>query len=179
MRSHTSSLSMGPTTVLKYIMYTCKEPKVATVCTWWYHIAPNIWGPKFFADRLLLANFCRNELCGPRISVTYAHFCRPHAQFVFTVATMSCSAICFQIKAFCSGANISFVTWSLPIMLHVLETPPHWQTLGCQRNLQSGPQKSGSIHFKTTLENHVALDVHAIVQKWNSYCFNSRPYHAI
>ena len=37
------------------------------------------------------------------------------------------------------------------------------------------PQESGSFRFETTMECHVALDVHAILLKWNSYHFVSRP----
>ena len=36
-------------------------------------------------------------------------------------------------------------------------------------------QESGCVRFETTKECHVALDVHAILQKWNSYHFVSTP----
>ena len=39
-----------------------------------------------------------------------------------------------------------------------------------------GPQESGSVRFETTIECHVALDVHTILQKWNSYHFVSTLY---
>ena len=42
-----------------------------------------------------------------------------------------------------------------------------------------GPNKSGGVHFKIAVESHVAFDVHAIVQKLNSYGFVSRTYHGL
>ena len=45
---------------------------------------------------------------------------------------------------------------------------------------KSGPQEFGSVCFETTIGPcYVALDVHAMVQKWNSYGFVSRPYHEL
>ena len=41
------------------------------------------------------------------------------------------------------------------------------------------PQESGSVHFETTRECHVALDVHVILQKWNSYHIVSTLYHGL
>ena len=41
------------------------------------------------------------------------------------------------------------------------------------------PQGSGSVRFETRIECHVALDVHAILQKWNSYHFVSTLYHRL
>ena len=42
---------------------------------------------------------------------------------------------------------------------------------------KSGPQESKSVGFEITVESHVALDVYAMVQKRNSCCFASWPYH--
>ena len=41
------------------------------------------------------------------------------------------------------------------------------------------PQESGSVRFETTIDCHVALDVHAILQKWNRYHFVSTLYHGL
>ena len=38
-----------------------------------------------------------------------------------------------------------------------------------EETYNGSPQESGSVRFETTIECHVALDVHAILQKWNSY----------
>ena len=43
----------------------------------------------------------------------------------------------------------------------------------------AAPQESGSVRFETTIECHVALDVHVILQKWNSYHFVSTLYHGL
>ena len=48
-----------------------------------------------------------------------------------------------------------------------------------EETYEGGSQESGSVHFKTMIECHVVLDVHTIVQKWNSYHFVSRPYHKL
>ena len=42
-----------------------------------------------------------------------------------------------------------------------------------------GPQESGSVHFETMIECHIALDIHAILQKWNSYRIVSTLYHGL
>ena len=42
-----------------------------------------------------------------------------------------------------------------------------------------GPQESGTVCFETTIECHVALDIHAILQKWNSYHIVSTLYHGL
>ena len=46
-----------------------------------------------------------------------------------------------------------------------------------QGTYKSGPQESKSVGFEITVESHVALDVYAMVQKRNSCCFASWPYH--
>ena len=46
-----------------------------------------------------------------------------------------------------------------------------------EETYDGGPQESESICFETTIECHVALDVHAILQKWNSY--HLFPYHGV
>ena len=46
-------------------------------------------------------------------------------------------------------------------------------TSAIEETYDGGPQESGSIRFETTIECHVALDVHAILQKWDSYQFVS------
>ena len=43
----------------------------------------------------------------------------------------------------------------------------------------AAPQESGSVRFERMIECHVALDVHAILQKWNSYHFVSTLYHGL
>ena len=56
------------------------------------------------------------------------------------------------------------------------ETPPHRQAQWTLKELPKvALHESGSIHFKITVESHVALDDHAIVQKWNSYHFQTIP----
>ena len=59
------------------------------------------------------------------------------------------------------------------------DTSPFTNAMDVEQTYEVGPQKSGSINicFETTIESYV--DVHAIVQKWNSYCFVSRPYHRL
>ena len=52
-------------------------------------------------------------------------------------------------------------------------------TSAVEETYDGGPQESGSVCFETTIECHVALNVHAILQKWNSYHFVSRPYHGL
>ena len=42
-----------------------------------------------------------------------------------------------------------------------------------------GPQDSGSVHFETAIECHVALDAHALLEKWNSYHIVSTLYHGL
>jgi len=42
-------------------------------------------------------------------------------------------------------------------------------TSAVEEAYDGGPQESGSVRFETAIECHVALDVHAILQKWNSY----------
>ena len=39
--------------------------------------------------------------------------------------------------------------------------------------------RSGGIRFEIKVKGHVIIDVHAIVQKWNSCGFVSRPYHRL
>jgi len=48
-----------------------------------------------------------------------------------------------------------------------------------EETYDGGPQESGSIRFETTIECHVTLDVHTILQKWNSYLFVSTLYHGL
>ena len=45
--------------------------------------------------------------------------------------------------------------------------------------MMAAPQESGSIRFETMIECYVALDVHAILQKWNSYHLASTLYHGL
>ena len=51
---------------------------------------------------------------------------------------------------------------------------PLTNAMDVEQTYEGSPQEPGSICFETTIERFV--DVHAIVQKWNSYCFVSRPY---
>ena len=71
-----------------------------------------------------------------------------------------------------SGASLVLFTGAHQLRVSGPRYLPTDKYNGHQRNLS---QKSGSIHFELTVENHVALDIHAVVQKWNGYRFVSRP----
>ena len=62
-----------------------------------------------------------------------------------------------------------------------METPPNWQMqlVPLKKLTMVAPKESGSVCFETTVECHVALDVHVKLQKWNSYHFVSILYHAL
>ena len=51
--------------------------------------------------------------------------------------------------------------------------------MNIEETYESTPQESEGVHFEIALERHVALDVHILVQKWNSYCFVSISYHGL
>ena len=55
-------------------------------------------------------------------------------------------------------------------MFQAGDASPLTNTMDVEGTYESGPQGSGSVHFEMAVESHVA-DIHAIVQKWNSYCF--------
>ena len=52
-------------------------------------------------------------------------------------------------------------------------------TSAVEETYDGSPDESGSVRFETTIECHVVLDVHAILQKWNSYHFVSTLYHGL
>ena len=41
-------------------------------------------------------------------------------------------------------------------------------TSAIEETYEAAPQESESVRFETMIECHVALDVHAILQKWNT-----------
>ena len=47
-------------------------------------------------------------------------------------------------------------------------------TSAVEETYDGSPQESGSVRFETTIECHVALDVHAILEKLSS-CFHTIP----
>lgn len=90
-----------------------------------------------------------------------------------------CSEACFQIQVFLIRGKLfkgllDFVHWSLSQLLHVEpgKSILHLRCLltdihnGHRRNLQK-------LEEFATIESHVTLGIHAIVQKWNSYRFYS------
>ena len=80
---------------------------------------------------------------------------------MFTVATMPCLAARFQIRAFLLRNELCFLS------------------LICWRSTMCLKLESGSVRFETTIESHIALEVNAVMQKWNSYRFISRPYRGL
>ena len=126
-----------------------------------------------------LANFCRNESHRLKIPVSHAYFWWSHAQFVFAVAATHAQKLASKFKCFWLEVNffkglLDFVHWSLSQLLHVEPSKSilHLRCLltdihnGHRRNLQK-------LEEFATIESHVTLGIHAIVQKWNSYHFYS------
>ena len=59
------------------------------------------------------------------------------------------------------------------------DTSPLTNATSVKEVYDGGSQESGSVRFETTIECHVALDVHAILEKWNSYHFVFTLYHGL
>ena len=74
---------------------------------------------------------------------------------------MPCLAAHFQIQAFLLGNELCFLSFI------------RWRSTMCLK------PESGSVHFETTIESHVALEANGVIQKWNSYRFVSRPYRGL
>ena len=129
---------------------------------------------KIFTDQPL-TNFCGNKFRGSRIPVTHAQ------HYLLTVAATPCSAARFALLVELRLGPSWFVRLSSSTTRLKLETPPNWQTqlVPSKKLTMAAPQESGSVRFETTTECHVALDVHAILQKWNIYHFVSTLYHGL
>ena len=105
-------------------------------------------------------------------SINHTHFWQLHALFALAVATMTCLAARFQIQAFLVGQTLSRVFLVLFVGAHLLclssqrqADSPLANAMDVKRTYEGGSQESGSVWFETTIECHVALDVHAMVQK--------------
>jgi len=59
------------------------------------------------------------------------------------------------------------------------DASPTPATSAVEETYDGGPQESGSVCFETTIQCHVALDVHTILQKSNTYHFVSTLYHGL
>ena len=95
--------------------------------------------------------------------------------YLLTVAAMPClaasSRFWLNFKAFlvCSFELINYAS-------QAGDTSPLTNTSSVKEIYDGGPQESGTVRFETTIECHVALDVHTILQKWNSYHIVSTLY---
>ena len=55
------------------------------------------------------------------------------------------------------------------------DASPLTNAMGVEGSYEGGTQESGSVRFETTMERHVALDVHTSVEN----AFVTRPYYTI
>ena len=93
---------------------------------------------------------------------------------------MPSSGTRFQIQAFLFRSELCLDPSRFPSLelinyiAQARDARPLINAMDIDRTYEGGAQESGSVCFETTTEYHVALDVHAIVQKWNGCCFVSR-----
>ena len=97
--------------------------------------------------------------------------------FSLAMPTTPSSAAHFQIQVFLLRGKLRLE----PSLFRSLELINYNSQAGDACPLTNAVDIEGTYEggFETMIECHVALDVHAIVQKGNSYCFVSRPYHKL
>ena len=117
---------------------------------------------KIFADRPL-TNFCGNKLHGSRIPVSHTQFRRP-LNTLFTHSRSNAMLGC-SLRAFGWTSSRAFLVCSFELINYVSQvgdaSPLTNATSAVKETYDGGPQC------------YVALDVHVILQKWNSYHFVS------
>ena len=140
-----------------------------------------VWGQNFADKRI--ANFWANYFSDQGFPLATPIIGDPHVQFVFTVVTMPCSASCFQIQVFCTGANSIRAFSVLFIGAHqrCISGRRHLPVDKCnrhRRNLMWSPVTWKSLIWNNSREPY-CLHIHKILQKWNSYRFVSRTSHKL
>ena len=123
---------------------------------------------KIFTDRPL-ANFRGINFADQAFLLTTPSR-RPHALFVLTVATTPSSAARFQIQAFllrgelCLGPSRFVLLELINYASQARDASPLTNALDVEGSYEGGTQESRSVRFETTMERHVALDIHTILQ---------------
>ena len=120
-------------------------------------------------------SFRRNKFCGSRIPISHTHFLEVACVHSCNNAMLGCSlsnpSVLVRDKLrlvpsqFCSFELINYAS-------QAGDTSPLTNAMDVKGTYESAPRESGSVREKT-IEGHVALDVHAIMQMWDSYCFVS------
>ena len=88
-----------------------------------------------------------------------------------------------SFRAFGRTLSRAFLVRSIELIIYESQagdaSPLTNPTSAVKETYDGGPQESGRVRFETTIECHVALDVHTILQKRNSYLFVSTLYHGL
>ena len=125
-----------------------------------------------------LTNFHGNKFRGSRFPLATPSLGSRLIHQLLTVVATPCSVARFALLVELRLGPSWFVCLSSSTTRLKLETPPIDKCNQCrQRNLRWRPPRIWNRSLETTIECIVALDVHAILQKWNSYHFISTLYH--
>ena len=136
---------------------------------------------KIFVDRPL-TNFRWNKFRGSKISVSHAQFrCPLNTLFAHS---RSNAMLGFSLHAFGWTSCRAFLVCLFELINYgsqAGDTSLTPATSAVEETYDGGPQESGSVRFETTIQCHVALDVHAILQNWNTYMYHfvSTLYHGL
>ena len=149
------------------------ESKACTVPLNNYRIAPNFQGTNFSRICLLQIfaeiNFVDEEfsLATPTLGSRMYYSCR-FVPIRGHNAILSCS-FASRSKRFCSGKlrlepsrfrSLELTNYAS----QARDACPLTNAMDVEGTYEGGPQGSGSVRFKTTIECHIALDVHAIAE---------------